>query len=257
MVYQMAVSSFRILAMRPTPSTWPATMCPPKRPLAGMARSRLTALPTVSCASAERFKVSCMTSAAKLSGKSCLTVRQMPLTAMLSPILVSSRTVFARTVSTAECCPRFDGFYCSDFFHDSGKHGYSTSLSIRKIFAKLFQSAVLQAECSIREAEHLHPQWVLWHPFLRTASGQCKPVPAARCRFPVQTSSRFRRLPAECCRSAPVPAVPSAAEDSHDRNAFFQTKDPAPGLLICRLLLRVAAAGRKNGRNLFGGHDHL
>ena len=37
----------------------------------------------------------------------------------------------------------------------------------------------------------------------------------------------------------------------------FQTKDPAPGLLICRLLLRVAAAGRKNGRNLFGGHDHL
>ena len=25
-----------------------------------------------------------------------------------------------------------DGFYCSDFFHDSGKHGYSTSLSIRK-----------------------------------------------------------------------------------------------------------------------------
>lgn len=84
---------FRILAMRPTPSTWPATMCPPKRPLAGMARSRLTALPTVSCASAERFKVSCMTSAAKLSGKSCLTVRQMPLTAMLSPILVPSRTV--------------------------------------------------------------------------------------------------------------------------------------------------------------------
>lgn len=64
-----------------------------KRPLAGMARSRLTALPTVSCASAERFKVSCMTSAAKLSGKSCLTVRQMPLTAMLSPILVPSRTV--------------------------------------------------------------------------------------------------------------------------------------------------------------------
>ena len=36
----------------------------------GMARSRLTALPTVSCASAERFKVSCMTSAAKLSGDS-------------------------------------------------------------------------------------------------------------------------------------------------------------------------------------------
>ena len=30
-------------------------MCPPKRPLAGMARSKLTALPTVSCASAVSY----------------------------------------------------------------------------------------------------------------------------------------------------------------------------------------------------------
>ena len=38
---------------------------------------------------------------------------------------------------------------------------------------------------------------------------------------------------------------------------LFQTKDSAPGLLICRLLLRVAAAGRKNGGDLFGGRDYL
>ena len=42
--------------------TWPLTMCPPKRPFAAMARSRLTGLPLASSASDERSSVSCITS---------------------------------------------------------------------------------------------------------------------------------------------------------------------------------------------------
>ena len=69
MVYQMALSSRVIRCTVPTPSTWPATMWPPKRPFAAMARSRLTRLPGRRVARAERFKVSCMTSAVKPVGE--------------------------------------------------------------------------------------------------------------------------------------------------------------------------------------------
>ena len=50
------------------PSTWPATMWPPKRPPAAMARSRFTRLPGRRSARAERFRVSCITSAVKPAG---------------------------------------------------------------------------------------------------------------------------------------------------------------------------------------------
>ena len=95
MVYQMAVSSRRTRITFPTPSTWPATICPPKRPSAAMALSRFTGVPIVSPAREERFSVSCITSAEKPCENSSVTVKQMPLTAMLSPILVPSKTVSA------------------------------------------------------------------------------------------------------------------------------------------------------------------
>ena len=85
MVYQMALSSFSMRWTVPTPSTCPATMCPPKRPLAAMARSRLTRWPGRREAREERFSVSCITSAVKPVGEKEVAVRQTPLTAMLSP----------------------------------------------------------------------------------------------------------------------------------------------------------------------------
>ena len=45
MMYHTALPSLRKLVMVPTPSIWPETMCPPKRPSAAMARSRFTRLP--------------------------------------------------------------------------------------------------------------------------------------------------------------------------------------------------------------------
>ena len=73
-----------------------------------------------------------------------------------------------------------------------------------------------------------------------------------QCR-PVQGSAAFQQNAVDLLLSQLFHQL----QKIHMTAMLFQTKDPATGLLICRLLLWVAAAGRKNGRNLFGGHDHL
>ena len=91
--------------MVPIPSTWPDTMWPPKRPSAGMARSRLTREPGARADREVLRRVSCMTSAVKAPLSMPVTVRQIPLTAMLSPILVPSRTLCAPILRTADAWP--------------------------------------------------------------------------------------------------------------------------------------------------------
>ena len=63
--------------------------------LAVRARSRFTRLPGRRSARAERFKVSCITSAVKPAGEKAVAVRHTPLTAMLSPMWRSSSTTWA------------------------------------------------------------------------------------------------------------------------------------------------------------------
>ena len=69
--------------------------------LAAIARSKFTGLPGRSRARAERFRVSCITSAVKPVGEKEVAVRQTPLTAMLSPKWMSSSTTLAWISSTA------------------------------------------------------------------------------------------------------------------------------------------------------------
>ena len=87
-------------AMVPVPSMCPETICPPNRPFAAIARSRLTALPGRSCPKLERRSVSGITSAEKEVAANCVTVRQTPFTAMLSPNCVPFSTTSAAMCST-------------------------------------------------------------------------------------------------------------------------------------------------------------
>ena len=75
----------------PIPSTWPDTMCPPKRSLACMAFSKLMRLPFFQLPIVVKFKLSTETSAIKPSAVSSTAVRQAPLQAMLSPSCTSAR----------------------------------------------------------------------------------------------------------------------------------------------------------------------
>src|SRR5580704_13100475 len=118
--------------MRPTPSTCPCTMCPPRRASARSASSRFTLPPGSSAPSVERCSVSCMACAAnspdatplrapsraraRAAGSSTTTstaVRQTPSTAIESPSLNSPASAVAiRSVapsasrSTAAMRPR-------------------------------------------------------------------------------------------------------------------------------------------------------
>src|SRR5450759_1084754 len=83
----------------PTPSTWPFTMCPPRRPSACNALSRLTAAPGRSEPRMLLARVSCMTSTVNDEPSMSTTVRQTPETAIDSPTLVPSSTRFAATLS--------------------------------------------------------------------------------------------------------------------------------------------------------------
>ena len=103
---QTALSSCRMLWTTPVPSMWPDTMCPPNRPFADSARSRFTASPGESAPSDERSSVSGMMSAENVDAVKRVTVKQTPLTAMLSPVLTSDSTVRAATVSSHERAPR-------------------------------------------------------------------------------------------------------------------------------------------------------
>ena len=71
-------------------------MWPPKRPVGLIARSRFTFAPGRSRAREVRRTVSGMTSAVKAPSDRAVTVRQTPLTAMLSPTAVPSSTFSAR-----------------------------------------------------------------------------------------------------------------------------------------------------------------
>ena len=88
-----------------TGDTFGSLRCDCGQQFADIARSRLTGLFRLHCASADRFKVSCMTSAVNLSWSKEVTVRQTPFTAMLSPICTSSSIFLALIVNTAECAP--------------------------------------------------------------------------------------------------------------------------------------------------------
>src|SRR5690606_40516310 len=75
-------------------------MCPPYRPPAAIARSRFTLLPGLSSLSVVIRYVSGMTSAVNVRASYRTTVRQTPLTAMLSPMRMSSSTFDASLVSS-------------------------------------------------------------------------------------------------------------------------------------------------------------
>ena len=90
-VYQTALSSLLIFVILPTPSICPLTICPPNLPLAGIALSRLTAIPARRFPSDDLLIVSCITSALNCLLPIDVTVRHTPLTAILSPILVPPR----------------------------------------------------------------------------------------------------------------------------------------------------------------------
>ena len=95
-------------ATRPQASTCPETRCPPKRPPQAMARSRLTFEPGLRLPREVRRSVSGIASAVKcpLPG---VTVRQTPLTAILSPVAVPSSTLEASISSTTpEPPPRME-----------------------------------------------------------------------------------------------------------------------------------------------------
>src|ERR1035437_1033998 len=83
----------------PVPSTWPCTMWPFIRPLGESGRSRLTREPARRSPRLLRSSVSGARSAEHPSGRSPVTVRQTPLTAILAPRAASERTVEQRMES--------------------------------------------------------------------------------------------------------------------------------------------------------------
>ena len=87
-------------------STCPETICPPKRPPACIALSRLTSSPGFIFPRELRYNVSGIASAVKQLPDNDVTVRQTPLTAMLSPSEVPSMTLRALTVICALLLPR-------------------------------------------------------------------------------------------------------------------------------------------------------
>src|SRR5215468_7771392 len=87
--------------VRLTPSTWPWTMCPPRRSPTRSDRSRLTGEPGARAPSPVRLSVSAMTSAVKAAPDRPVTVRQVPLTAIESPGRASAVTRGPRTVIRA------------------------------------------------------------------------------------------------------------------------------------------------------------
>jgi len=89
------------LRMRPTPSTCPSTMCPPRRSPSASGRSRLTASPGRRSDSVVRRSVSTETSAEKPPLLRSTTVRQAPSTAMLAPCSRSASGSRVRTLRRA------------------------------------------------------------------------------------------------------------------------------------------------------------
>ena len=84
-----------------TPSTWPWTRWPPRRPPRAMGRSRLTRSPAARPPRAVRRRVSATRSAANPAAVASATVRQQPLTATDSPSRSSPARNGASTSSRA------------------------------------------------------------------------------------------------------------------------------------------------------------
>src|SRR5207302_553559 len=91
--------------MRPTPSTWPCTTCPPRRSPTATARSTFTTSPTSQRPSVVRATVSPVRSASKRLPAIRVTVRHVPLTAMLSPTRTPSRAHRASTLNRSDPSP--------------------------------------------------------------------------------------------------------------------------------------------------------
>ena len=89
---RMLPPSGRRSSSSPTPSTWPLTMCPPRRLTGVNAFSRFTRLPLPRLCSVVSCMVSLETSASNIWWVRRVTVRQTPLTAMLSPSTTSLKS---------------------------------------------------------------------------------------------------------------------------------------------------------------------
>src|ERR1019366_4960755 len=105
MVTQRAWPSGWVSITVPTASTWPLTRWPPTRSPKASDGSRLTAAPLRSVPRVVRRAVSGITSALKPPTAISTTVRQIPLTAMLSPIRRSGGSPCAPTRRRPPCGP--------------------------------------------------------------------------------------------------------------------------------------------------------
>src|SRR5450432_2649709 len=97
--------TFAMLARVPVPSTWPCTMCPPRRSCGRAGNSRLTSDFFFRRLSDVRFKVSSARSAENFLRPISTAVRHTPLTATLSPSCNSLGTPLAATVIRVRTSP--------------------------------------------------------------------------------------------------------------------------------------------------------
>lgn len=88
--------------IRPVKSTCPSTICPPRRSQKRSARSKFTGVPEANREKAVRRIVSGVTSQENVLPSKAITVRQVPLTAILSPAFVPSSTLWQAIVSRQE-----------------------------------------------------------------------------------------------------------------------------------------------------------
>ncbi len=91
----------RTSMMVPTPSIWPVTKCPPSRSVGRQGRSRFTASAMRSFPRVVRPMVSSDRSTSNASCSTAVTVRQVPSTAMLSPIARPTMVLLPLIVSLA------------------------------------------------------------------------------------------------------------------------------------------------------------
>jgi len=85
-----------------TPSICPATKCPPNLSLAFIALSKFTLLPALNSAKLVLYNVSGITSTENKFLSNIVTVKHIPFTDILSPILTSDSTFFAEIVKIIE-----------------------------------------------------------------------------------------------------------------------------------------------------------
>ena len=107
-----AIPSFSEERIRPVKSTCPSTICPPRRSQKRSARSKFTGVPAANREKAVRRIVSGVTSQENVLPSKAVTVRQVPLTAILSPAFVPSSTLWQAIVSRQELPVRSTFLIC-------------------------------------------------------------------------------------------------------------------------------------------------